>query len=115
MKFGYFEGIQELQDALKERAKMEDVKKIIQHDGAQMQGEMQRNAIFKKGYSQGDTQRSISLLIYDGGLAVAVEPHTEYSPYVEYGTRYMEAQPFVRPTFIHMRAIFKGHMMRLFM
>jgi len=28
-----------------------------------------------------------------------VEPHTEYASYVEFGTRFMEAQPYMKPAF----------------
>ena len=109
-----FEGLDELQKGLLDRAKMDAVKKIVRYDGSQMQAEMMRNAVFKKGYSQGTTQRSITLVFKDGGMTADVGPTTDYSPYVEYGTRFMEAQPFVRPTFNHMKAVFKGHLDRLF-
>lgn len=108
------EGLDELQKGLMDRAKMDTVKKIVAADGAQMQREMMQNAVFTKEYSQGTTQASISLKIKDGGMTAEVGPGTDYSPYLEYGTRYMEAQPFVSPTFAHMRAVFLGHLKRLF-
>lgn len=114
MKSVYFEGLDALQKGLMERAKMDAVKQIVKNDGAQMQSEMMRNAVFRKGYSQGTTQRSIDLRLKDGGMTADVGPTTNYSPYVEYGTRFMEAQPFVRPTFNHMKAVFKGHLNMLF-
>lgn len=109
-----FEGLDELQKGLMDRAKMDAVKNIVKHDGSQMQREMQSNAVFRKGYSTGQTQRSIGLEIIDDGFSAEVGPTTEYSPYVEYGTRFMEAQPFVRPTFYHMAGVFKAHLIRLF-
>ena len=66
MKFAYFEGLDALQEALKDKAKMEAVKHVVKNDGAQMQAEMMRNAVFKKGYSQGETQRSITMGFEDG-------------------------------------------------
>lgn len=54
---------------------------------------------FKKGYSTGQTASSINTEISDGGLTATIAPHTDYASYVEYGTRYMEAEPFVRPSF----------------
>lgn len=121
MKYAYFEGVAELQKGLMDRAKMDAVKKVVQHDGAQMQSEMMRNAKFRGHYEgsrfvppTGATQRSITLELLDGGMSANVGPTTDYSPYVEYGTRFMEAQPFVRPTFNHMKAVFKGHMDQLF-
>lgn len=100
---------------------MDAVKKIVKNDGAQMQQEMQRNAKFRGHYEgsifvppTGATQRSITLNIQDDGMTADVGPTTDYSPYVEWGTRFMEAQPFVRPTFNHMKTVFKSHMDKLF-
>lgn len=114
MKYVYLEGLDALQKGLMDRAKMDAVKHVVKYDGAQMQAEMMRNAVFKKGYSQGATQRSITMGFEDGGMTVYVEPRTNYSPYVEWGTRFMEAQPFVRPTFNHIKTVFKSHMDKLF-
>lgn len=90
-------GLKELQKALldKERTHDKAVKKIVRHHGAELQRVMMRNAIFVKGYSHGDTQRSITFEITQGGFTAVVGPTTDYSPYLEYGTRYMQAQPFV--------------------
>lgn len=74
---------------------------------------MQKNADFKKGYQTGTTKRSIALEITDAGLTAAVEPGTEYSPYLEYGTRFMDAQPFVKPAYEAQKAQFKEDMQRL--
>lgn len=91
------EGLDKLQKALKDNATMDDVKKVIRHNGAQLQEKMQQKADFKKGYQTGTTKRSIGLEITYGGLTAEVETGTHYSPYLEYGTRFMDAQPFVRP------------------
>jgi HK97 gp10 family phage protein len=74
---------------------------------------MQQKADFKKGYQTGTTKRSIALEIKDSGMTAEVEPGTEYSPYLEYGTRFMDAQSFVRPAYNEQKAIFKADMQKL--
>lgn len=91
-------GIEKLQVKLKKNVKMDDVKRVIKNNGAQLQNKMVRNANFVKGYQTGTTKRSIKLDVTDFGLTAEVGPTTEYSGYLEYGTRCMEAQPFVKPS-----------------
>lgn len=90
-------GLKELEKKLKANATMDDVKRVVRQNGADLQTKMQSKADFKKGYQTGTTKRSIGLEIKDSGLTAESGPETEYAPYVEYGTRFMEAQPFVRP------------------
>ena len=54
---------------------------------------------FKKGYSTGATKRSIKLDLASNGLRAVVKANTDYSGYLEVGTRKMEAQPFMQPAF----------------
>ena len=107
------EGLDKLQKALKENATMNDVKRVVSQNGGELQEKMQANADFTKGYATGTTKRSIGLEIIDGGFTAAVEPGTEYSPYLEYGTRFMEAQPFVKPAHDVQKKQFKKDMQKL--
>ena len=106
-------GLDELQKALKENVTLADVKKVVKHHGSELQSLMMDNADFDKGYQTGTTKGSITLSINDGGMTAEVEPTTEYSPYLEYGTRFMDAQPFVRPSHIVQAAKFKSDMKKL--
>lgn len=106
-------GLDKLQKALKDNVSLEDVKVVVAKNGEQMQQKMQNNADFDKGYQTGTTKRSIGLEIKDSGLTADVGPETEYSPYVEYGTRFMNAQPFVRPAYEEQKAKFKSDMQKL--
>ncbi len=106
-------GLVELARALKKNVKMDDVKTVVQKNGADLQRTMQRKADFKKGYQTGTTKRSIRLNIKDGGFTAEVEPTTEYSPYLEYGTRYMEKQPFVKPSLAEIEPKFNSDMRKL--
>ena len=107
------EGLDKLMKALKDNVTLDDVKRVVRRNGSQLQSKMQGNADFKKGYQTGTTKRSIGLEIQDGGFTAEVGPETEYSPYLEYGTRFMEAQPFIKPAHEEQKQKFKQDMQRL--
>lgn len=106
-------GLKELEKALKDNVTLDDVKRVVRHHGSQLQQNMQGKADFKKGYQTGQTKRSIGLEIKDSGFTAEVGPETEYSPYLEYGTRYMEAQPFIKPAHDEQKEKFKRDMQKL--
>ena len=96
-------GIEELQAKLKKNVTMDAVKTVVQHNGEQLDNNMVRQAVFGR-YAEhptttGDTARSIMLSLADGGFTAKVGPGTDYAVYVEYGTRFMAAQPFIKPAF----------------
>lgn len=107
------EGLDKLEKALKQNATLDDVKKVVRHHGSELQERMQEKADFTKGYATGTTKRSIGLEMKDGGFTAEVAPETEYSPYLEYGTRFMEAQPFVAPALNEQAAKFKADLGKL--
>lgn len=107
------EGLDKLQKALKDNVTMDDVKRVVRNNGAGLQRKTQANADFTRGYQTGTTKRSIGLEMKDGGFTAEVEPTTEYAPYLEYGTRFMDAQPFVGPSFNEQKEQFKRDMQRL--
>lgn len=106
-------GLDVLQKKLKENIRMEDVKRVVAHNGSGLQQKMMGKADFTRGYATGTTKRSIGLSLNDGGFTAEVEPGTEYSPYLEYGTRFMDAQPFVNPAFEEQKEKFKSDMQKL--
>ena len=106
-------GIKKLKIDLKDNAQMRLVKEIVKKHGASLQQEMVKNAVFKGGYSTGATRRSINLLNEKGGLTARVKPTTKYSPYVEYGTRFMDKQPFVKPAFQQVKKEFVKDLKKL--
>lgn len=107
------EGLEELQKKLKANVTLDDVKKVVRHNGAELQRKIQGNADFKKGYQTGTTKRSVGLEIKDSGLTAESGAETEYAPYLEYGTRYMEAQPFVRPAYDKQKKEFQNDLKKL--
>lgn len=87
-------GMVQLQKALAEASKLEGAKKIVKLNGA----ELQEKAIRAAPYKTGALRRSIRLEIKDGGLTAVATATADYSGCVEYGTRFMRAQPFMRPS-----------------
>lgn len=106
-------GLDSLQKKLKDNIKMTDVQRVVKHNGSQLQRKMMQKADFSQGYQTGTTKRSIGLELQDGNMTASVGPETEYSPYLEYGTRFMTAQPFVRPAFDEQKEKFKSDMQKL--
>lgn len=108
-------------------ANRDAVKAVVLKNGNQMNEQMKENMEKayihtyphdvpskgkKKGdpYSTGDTAGSVNTVIAGGGLTAFVGPTTEYSQYVEYGTRFMQAEPTIRPAFDRQVPIFKRDM-----
>lgn len=91
----------ELMQALNKRKKFAEVKRVVAKNGANLQRETQRNmaATYTAGYSTGATMRSTKNTIKDNGLTAEVKPGTEYFPYLEYGTRFMDMRPTLKPAF----------------
>lgn len=109
-----FNGLEEIEGKLRDNCNLDDIRTVVRQNGAELQSKMQRKAVFTRGYSTGTTKRSISLELRDGGMTAAVGPSTEYSPYLECGTRFMTPQPFVRPSFNEQKTIFKNDLQKLF-
>lgn len=107
------EGLDKLEKQLKKNATLNDVKKVVRKNGADLQRGIQRHADFKKGYQTGDTRRSVGLEITNGGMTAESGPTTEYSEYLEEGTRFMDAQPFVKPALEEQEPKFKSDMRKL--
>lgn len=81
---------------LRTMADLEKVHSAVKESSAELEKIMTKNAVFVKGYSTGATRRSIHGNV--NGLSATVGATMKYDPYVEYGTRKMEAQPFAKPS-----------------
>lgn len=114
------EGMEKLQVKLKKNVQMSDAKRFVRKNGSELQKKAQKNAPVGTpqstgipGYVGGTLKRSIGLDITDGGMTAEVEPLAEYAAYVEYGTRYMNAQPYLKPAFNEQKEKFKQDMRKL--
>ena len=100
-----FSGFDELEKLMQKSANVTNaVKAAVRRNGNELKNRMVRKADFRGHYEgkkfvapTGTTKRSIEEHIAADGLSVTVGPTTEYAPYLEYGTRFMQPQSFVRP------------------
>lgn len=106
-------GTQALKKGLKESANLDDVKLLIKYHTSELENRMKNKASFTQGYQTGTTKRSINSEFYEDGMEGRVKPTTEYSPYLEYGTRKMKAQPFVGPAFYEQDKLFRKDLKRI--
>lgn len=102
-------GIRRLQKKLKKNQSLESVAVMVKLNGAEMEQTMMKKAAVDTGFMK----RSITLYLENEGLKVIVKPTASYSGYVEYGTRFMDAQPFVRPAHDIQVPIFISDLMKL--
>lgn len=102
-------GIDKLQKKLRKNVTMADVKTVVHTNGIEMNRTASRLAPVDTGF----LRRSIVFAIADGGLTATSKAGAEYAPYLEYGTRFMSAQPFMRPAYNQQKAKFKSDMGRL--
>lgn len=119
-------GLEKLQKKLQKVAKMEEMERIIEKHGAEMQRKAIINASKFRGHYEGRgknkhfvkptgaTKRSISVNSSKvGRFKYKVAPGTNYAAYVELGTRKMSAQPFIKPAFDEQKKLFKNDLERL--
>ena len=119
-------GLEKLQTKLQRVAKMEEVERIIEKHGTEMQRKAIINASKFRGHYEGRgknkhfvkptgaTKRSISVNSSKiDRFKYRVAPGTAYAAYVELGTRKMSAQPFIKPAFDEQKKLFKNDLERL--
>ena len=119
-------GVEKLQKKLRRNVAMEDVKHMVRKHGSQLEANAKRKAEFKGHYEwskekggevfvkpSGNLKRSIGLEMKGNGMTAEVEPTVEYAAYVELGTRYMKAQPYLKPAFEEQKTKFRNDMKKL--
>lgn len=109
------EGLDTLIGTLKDNVTLDDVRTIVKKRGADLTKAMkaQTTISYVKGYSNGDTAGSINMKLENGGLSAVVQTGTSYSPYVEYGTRYMSPEPIAQPSLDKIAPLFFSDLERV--
>ena len=102
-------GNNELTIKLKKNTDLSDVKRVVKTNTAEMNRIAQRNAPVDTGF----LRRMITMSLTNSGFTGKSIAGAEYSPYPEYGTRFMSAQPFMGPAFRMQKAKFKSDLERL--
>lgn len=106
------EGIERFQKKIKKNVSLDAVKKVVKHYGDKMEVDAKKNAENFKGHYEwrkgqgyvfvkptGNLKRGIVSETKRDGLEYQTESTVNYAGYVEYGTRFMDAQPYLKPAF----------------
>ena len=104
-----WEGDKALIKALKERANMNLVKMVVKKHTADLQAKSMRIV----PVDTGTLKRSIMLDISYDGLTGVVGATAHYGGYVEWGTRYQRAQPYIGPSFKAVKGAFISDLKKL--
>ena len=102
-------GLDKLRKRILKNMDMDEVKKAVKSNGAELHRKAMRNAPVDTGH----LKRSIDIEITNGGMEAHIMPMAEYSAYLEYGTRFLTAQPFMRPSFQSQVERFKSDLRKL--
>ena len=102
-------GIDVLQKKLRDNIALDDVRDVVRLNGAEMQAKAQRAAPVDTGF----LKRDITLAITGSGMSAKVTGEADYDPYQEYGTRFMEGTPHIRPSYKEQKEQFKKDMSKL--
>ena len=109
VKLSYsMKGLDKLEQGLLKRAQIEGMKQIVKKHTTELQQKAMANAssTYVKGYSTGATKKSIGIGFEDGGLTGITGLGLSYDPYLETGTRFMTAEPLLKPLFNQRKNIF---------
>ncbi|GKS80729.1 phage head-tail joining protein [Ligilactobacillus pabuli] len=101
-------GLDKLEQGLLKRAQVEAIKTIVKKHTTELQQKAMANAssTYVKGYSTGATKKSIGIGFEDGGLTGITGLGLSYDPYLETGTRFMAAEPLLKPLFNQRKNMF---------
>ena len=102
-------GLESLGKKLRSNAELKDVQNAVKLNVA----EMQKSAEFYAPVDTGNLKREIDVVLDTSLLAGKIVSRAEYSGYVEYGTRFQSAQPFMYPAFKEQVKLFKKDLKRL--
>ena len=103
------DGGDEMVRAIRGRFNHDKVATVVKRNTSQAQQKAMRLAAVDTGFMK----RSITMRIDISGLAGYIVAGADYSPYVEMGTRYMSAQPFMRPAAREQAPIFLSDLKNL--
>ena len=106
-------GTEKLSEKLESTKYQRKARNIVKRNGAGLSYKTQSNMSrvytghyeWKRGKGRvfvkptGATRRSVTVEIGNGGYSASVGAHTEYSPYLEMGTRFMAKRPALIPAF----------------
>lgn len=105
----HLEGIADLEKALNSDKKVKAVEKAVKYHGSKMTQDAMRLAPFKTGYLKATIGAGLKI----EGMRATLEPFAHYAAYVELGTRFMGAQPYLHPAWVKASYEFNNDIARI--
>lgn len=96
------QGADQLVKNISQRVGRSKVDNVVKKNTANLQTEMQRRAAVDTGF----LKRSMTIDFMPGRMTGSVDVGAEYGAYVNYGTRFMAAQPFAAPSLQKVQPMF---------
>lgn len=108
-------GTQKLKAALLDGAKATAIKDAVKKAtyDVQRSAQSKTGSTYIKGYSTGATKQGIMAKMEHEGLTGVVGMTKNYNVYTEYGTRFMAAEPVLKPVFNDSKSKFMANIKRL--
>ena len=111
----HLNGLKELQAALEQRISKKEIIDVVKTNTTEVQqaAMAKTSSAYTRGYSTGDTKKSIGIEFGNGGMSGLIGMGMEYNPYTERGTRFMAAEPVLDPVFHKQKTKFKSDLEKL--
>ena len=113
-------GLNQLQKKLLKGVSKDQISRVVQLNTAELTQKAKERAPVSTektnpGGAHGQLKRSIIPSMSSGGMVGKVNATVDYAEYVEMGTRFMAAQPYMKPAFDQQREVFLDDMKKLIM
>lgn len=105
-------GITTIAKALVKGIELKEVPLIVRKHAGDLQESAQRLAPVRAVHG-GTLKRSIEVEIMNGGMSAEIAPHTDYEVYQEFGTRFQEGTPYMRPSLKKIGPLFVADLKKL--
>lgn len=113
-------GLNQMQKKLLKGVSKDQISRVVRMNTAELTQKAKERAPVSTektnpGGAHGQLKRSIIPSMSSGGMVGKVNATVEYAEYVEVGTRFMAAQPYMKPAFDQQREVFLDDMKKLIM
>lgn len=113
-------GLNQLQKKLLKGVSRDKISQVVRLNTAELTQKAKERAPVSTektnpGGAHGQLKRSIIPSMSSGGMVGKVNATVDYAEYVEMGTRFMAAQPYMRPAFDQQKEVFLDDMKKLIM
>ncbi len=113
-------GLNQMQKKLLKGVSKDQISRVVRMNTAELTQKAKERAPVSTektnpGGAHGQLKRSIIPSMSSGGMVGKVNATVDYAEYVEMGTRFMAAQPYMKPAFDQQREVFLDDMKKLIM